>query len=404
MKRVTIDYLKYCIYDTYALLEGYDQRKKEVGVIRIPSKIYYDGHYYPVEGLTSTPDGRLKTSIIEVPNTMSRLGPSVEELIEHTGEEHTFLGLTVRVYEAREGYKAPEKKVNGLMKGKQESLPKIIKNFLSYFKKLFKKNPTKGESVDDLGILPGVFTFSNGRKIRFSKGNLQFHPLNNAFRFAERQYETLGKEANEKCSPTLDGWIDIFCWATSGYMGHSPATVDQATLKSYRNRPLKDLTGSYSNYDWGVFNPITNGGNKEGLWRTPLAEEWDYLVKERPNAERLKFTCTLCGKKGFVLLPDDFWSNDNDLNFTINIPSSNQFGLEQWNQLELLGAVFFPESEVIRLNVLFDENVKPYWRPSWGTDINFFTASEELPRADKYGAGKGVYGEKLLVRLIQDVK
>ena len=158
------------------------------------------------------------------------------------------------------------------------------------------------------GALPGVFTLKDGKKIRFSQGNLQFHPKNYEFRFAKEQYETLGKEANDKCSPTLDGWIDLFGWGTSGYMGCQPTESDLYE-SNYGPKNGDTLTGDNANYDWGVYNPISNGGDKEGFWRTPSKEEWDYLRKDRPNAEKLKLDCTVCGVKGCMLLPDEFWSN-----------------------------------------------------------------------------------------------
>ncbi len=37
--------------------------------------------------------------------------------------------------------------------------------------------------------------------------------------------------------------------------------------------------------DWGV-NQISNGGNKENLWRTLSKSEWIYLCFTRTNAEK----------------------------------------------------------------------------------------------------------------------
>lgn len=194
------------------------------------------------------------------------------------------------------------------------------------------------------GELPGAFTLKDGRKICFSKGNLQFHCKNYEFKFAEEQYETLGNEANEKCAPDYDGWIDIFGWGTSGYMGCQPTERD-TTLDQYGPKN-GDLTGDNANYDWGVYNPITNGGNKEGLWRTPSKDELLYLFNERPDADRLRLEkCMVCGKEGAVLLPDNFWSNR--LRFPIDITSnSNSFNEEQWKILESLGVVFFPKDHM----------------------------------------------------------
>ena len=66
--------------------------------------------------------------------------------------------------------------------------------------KAYEKPAAKKAGKKD-GELPGVFTLKDGRKICFSQGSLQFHCKNYEFKFAEEQYETLGKEANEKCSP-----------------------------------------------------------------------------------------------------------------------------------------------------------------------------------------------------------
>lgn len=196
------------------------------------------------------------------------------------------------------------------------------------------------------GELPGVFTLKDGRKICFSKGNLQFHCKNYEFKFAEEQYETLGKEANEKCAPDYDGWIDIFGWGTSGYMGCQP------TLLSFKENAYGpaagDLTGENANFDWGAYNPISNGGNQEGLWRTPTKEEMEYLLERRPNADKLVIWCNVCDNPGWILLPDDFWNNR--LRFAIDVTASyscleNKFDAIQWSELESMGAVFFPKSD-----------------------------------------------------------
>ena len=235
----------------------------------------------------------------------------------------------------------------------------------------------------------------DGKKIRFSQGNLQFHPKNYEFRFAKQQYERLSKEDNEKCSPTLDGWIDIFGWGTSGFMGCQP-TEDDLNAADYGPKS-GDLTGANANYDWGVFNPIANGGNKEGLWRTPSAEEWDYLANQRPNADKLKVKCTVCGVEGFMLMPDDFWNNRLRIaiDITTNSCSDNKFDSEQWTQLEELGAVFFSYGWYKCID-------SKKW--SWSTYFKVYHTSTR----GYYGCYGGNLSlsscYKLPVRLIQDVK
>ena len=243
------------------------------------------------------------------------------------------------------------------------------------------------------GELPGVFTLKDGRKICFSKGNLQFHCKNYEFKLAEEQYETLGKEANEKCAPDYDGWIDIFGWGTSGYMGCQP-TERGTTLDQYGPKTC-DLTGDNANFDWGVYNPITNGGNKEGLWRTPSKEELLYLLKMRPGADRLRLkSCKVCGKEGTMLLPDNFWNNR--LRFPIDITSSsNSFNDEQWKILESLGVVFLPKC-------LYKYYVKSWMFASWQS----IWTSNYQTRMDMTSGDAFVSREARIypVRLIKDLK
>ena len=201
--------------------------------------------------------------------------------------------------------------------------------------------PAKSKS--NVGELPGVFSVGANKKVRFSQGRLQFNPAKYEFRFAKNQYDVIGED-NKKVAPNYDGWIDIFGWGTSGYMGCQPTEIS----KNYSDYGPKGggLTGANANYDWGVYNPITNGGNKEGLWRTPTADEWTYLINKRPNADKLKVLCTVCDITGYFILPDDFWNNRLrlPLDTTASDCSVNKYTAEQWSQLEALGVVFMPES------------------------------------------------------------
>ena len=88
------------------------------------------------------------------------------------------------------------------------------------------------------GTLPGLFSVSENRKVRFSQGNLQFNPDDNVWRFAEDQWDFVGgtcfddslgemnvgtvysngaKSDNTKVFKYYPGWIDLYGWATSGW-------------------------------------------------------------------------------------------------------------------------------------------------------------------------------------------
>ena len=207
------------------------------------------------------------------------------------------------------------------------------------------------------GSLPGVFTLKDGRKICFSKGNLQFHCKNYEFRFAENQYDVIGKD-NENISPNYDGWIDLFGWGTSGYMGCQPTEISKNC--SEYGPANGDIAGT--KYDWGVYNPIINGGNKEGLWRTPTADEMRYLLDDRPHADKLKVSCKINGKTGFMLIPSiDFW--EKRLRFPIDVTTTNEFDEEQWRILEDMGCVFFCTCEIGRR--FGDGRTMQAWEYGW---------------------------------------
>ena len=57
------------------------------------------------------------------------------------------------------------------------------------------------------------------------------------------------------------------------------------------------------NYDWGVYNAISNGRNTKGLWRTLTIEEWKYIINTRENASDKWGIASIDGMNGLVILP-----------------------------------------------------------------------------------------------------
>lgn len=233
--------------------------------------------------------------------------------------------------------------------------------------------------------LSGLFSVSPTKKVRFSSGNLQYQASTDTWRFALNQYDIVGDSVygnvyiegikcdNNRASATYDGWIDEFAKWTSGFDNTSedslairfhPWDRDTSAVyvnheRGYRNygygpsigdknlgQETEDsiyyLRGKYANYDWGVYNPISNGGNKAGLWRTLGFNEWFYLIHERKND--IRGYAVVDGIKGLVLFPDD-WADSQDLPaFVIRADTctENTFNIEEWIRLENAGAVFLP--------------------------------------------------------------
>ena len=187
-------------------------------------------------------------------------------------------------------------------------------------------------------ILPGAFSVNATKKVRFSPGNLQYQASTKTWRFASNQYDYIG-DANSNISSTYTGWIDLFGWGTSGYNGKNPYMT--TALGSIYGNGSTNIAGT--NYDWGVYNAISNGGNAKGLWRTLTKNEWNYLFNSRTNYNKLWSFATVNGISGVVLLPDS-WFLPSGLTFTAASKDfgTNVYTVAQWTKMENEGAVFLP--------------------------------------------------------------
>ena len=189
------------------------------------------------------------------------------------------------------------------------------------------------------GTLNGMFSISNDEQIYFSQGNLQYQASTNTWRFAENQDDIVGND-NKNISENYDGWIDLFGWGTSGYNGKNPY-MTSSTSEDYGDGE-NDIAGT--NYDWGVNNAISNGGNQAGLWRTLTRTEWKYLIQTRTNASSKYGVAKVNNVNGLVLLPDD-WTLPADVTFTSGASgdyAQNTYSAEDWAKMETNGAVFLP--------------------------------------------------------------
>ncbi len=178
------------------------------------------------------------------------------------------------------------------------------------------------------GTVPGLFSVSATKMVRFSKGNLQY--IGSAetpyWKFANSQRECLRNNAEIISNPNADR--DLFGWGT----GLNPTNVSNDDAE-------------YSVFaDWGN-NAIMNGGNTSRLWRTLTSDEWEYLFG-RSGVSYAK--AQVDDVKGVILLPDGWVSSIYDLNNTNisgGVYDGNTITAENWsNSIESNGAVFLPAS------------------------------------------------------------
>lgn len=172
-------------------------------------------------------------------------------------------------------------------------------------------------AVTPTGVLPGQFSVNaSGGKVAFSQGNLQYRDATGVYRFAGAQNIVLND-------------LNLF------------VQYDKNGYEFIDLLPLED--------DWGT-QAIQNVGNKTDSWRLMTADEWKYLLDERPDADQKKALASLeldddilerTPECGIVLLPDNFVMPPGlSLDCSAENYYVNYFDKEDWAQMEANGAVF----------------------------------------------------------------
>ena len=198
----------------------------------------------------------------------------------------------------------------------------------------------------------GVFSISDSKQVVFSLGNLQYTQSTDTWSFAENQWDIIGADnmiggvrsfTNDYGAERLNGdaladKIDLFGWSGGG----SSTIFGISTSTSERT-----YTGAF--HDWGR-NQI--GKDAPKTWRTLSYDEWDYILRGRPNAYSLRGIASVKGVSGLILLPDN-WICPSGLTFKSGFINNNYdyvsdyanfqtFTADQWSIMEKAGAVFLP--------------------------------------------------------------
>ena len=290
-------------------------------------------------------------------------------------------------------------------------------------------SPTPPGNVPE-GAINGLFTINeSGDQVYFSQGNLQYQASTDTWRFAENQWDYVGTQVpdqwgyaggtvegsdNENISETYNGWIDLFGWGTSGWANGNiyfhPWDSDWENMHSEGYGPTDgmnyqfDLTGTYANADWGVYNCISNGGNQINQWRTLTNEEWFYILNIRTTLSGNRYAkAQVNNVNGIIILPDN-WNSSvyylNNINDNGACYNSNVISNSGWTILESNGSVFLPASghrwgtEVTHVCVY-----GKYWSSScyyeYAWFVGFGDGGLEITTDDSRALGQSV-------RLVQD--
>lgn len=311
------------------------------------------------------------------------------------------------------------------------------------------------------GALPGIFTVGDDAKtgikyVRFSKGNLQYLPTSavgdSVWRFAPNQYDFIGDgttyggsantysagnqyveyarnhttlKVNDVDTPADELWYDLFGWGTSGkapYDATHTETHPLSTGTTYSKYCEKSFTGTYAEYDWGVYNKIVLGGDQSNLWRTLTNTEWNYLITTRRASDGITLlyghgrieTASSTYVNGLFIFPDGFIDimDPDHPGKTLKTArgaqawADNTITLSQWKALEKVGVVFLPASgnrNGIKINSV--NSTGWYWSSTngsygYGAYNCTFSSGSIKPVDDYRGAYYKHYGYS--VRLVQD--
>lgn len=220
------------------------------------------------------------------------------------------------------------------------------------------------------GSINGLFTINEaGDQVYFSKGNLQYQASTNTWRFAEHQWDWVGNDSvgnvfenvikcsNRQASAYYEGWIDIFAWGTSGYNHGAecynpwPCEADEQFAHAAYGCDSCDLYEQTGQADWG-YNAISNGGNREGLWRTLTSGEWKYLLGRRESTSGMRYAKAVVNDVfGLIVFPDQWKASLFQVNRANDATSgydSNHISAQEWGSVfEANGAVFLPVMDII---------------------------------------------------------
>ena len=252
---------------------------------------------------------------------------------------------------------------------------------------------------------PAIYAFSvsEQKQVVFASGNLQYTQSTNTWAFADNQYDIIGK-ANITDGALADK-IDLFGWSTDNTATPFGVSISDTDA---------DYKGAF--VDWGT---NTIGTDAPNTWRTLSKDEWNYLFRTRPNADKRNGIARIYLKEdksqyadGLILLPDD-WHCPATITFKEGGASGDNpyadhqtFTLAQWQALEEAGAVFLPTTGGRYGAMVGDMDYGFYWSATaeetgdeeWLTAYTFYIEPDNIMS----DVSDRKYGRS--VRLVRDVQ
>ena len=236
------------------------------------------------------------------------------------------------------------------------------------------------------GTIPGLFSVSATKMVRFSKGNLQYNKTDSEWSFMANQYDIV-EPANQNVGTNYANWsvVSLFGWGT----GNNPTCTSGDS-------------GDYSNFDeWGN-NAIVNGGNTPNSgWRTPTSDEWHYLFSSSERGSKRFFYAKVHDCNGVIVFPDNYAGTGLTGSYTYNTSGYQSVVDADWAKMEAVGAAFLPAAGMRNGTVVNSDVGKDgaYWSSTYGQEV-YFNKGDGLD--DQFATGNLKFGQS--VRLVRDVQ
>ena len=190
-------------------------------------------------------------------------------------------------------------------------------------------------------LLSDVFSVSDSKTVKFSKGNLRY--ASGTWSFFNNQYDYYN-------SYSEDAW-DKFGWSTS-------ITTYGMNTSTVANKYKGDFV------DWGA----TMGTG----WFTLSRDEWTYLFNTRGastvggTADGRYAKAKVNGVQGVILFPDTYTHPDDvtaptNVNTTSASFDSNTYTVANWTKMESAGCVFLPATGLRSGSTVNDPGNGYYW-------------------------------------------
>ncbi|MCQ2094699.1 MAG: hypothetical protein MJY81_06880 [Bacteroidaceae bacterium] len=205
------------------------------------------------------------------------------------------------------------------------------------------------------GAHAGEFSVSATKKVHFSQGNLYYDmseddPDMYVFKFEENQYDFYHEDWGEE----KDQHVSYFYW---NEMAHDAPQSPQ-TEKEHLCYLFTNGTGNTPKT-----MPENFVVNEEEGWRTLSKAEWDFLLNARPDDYNkiVELSYTPFIENPAVIDAEEYWGlfiYPDDYKGT---KAAGEEGLTTWEEINKLGIVFLPLTEIQGKGALEDNNGWMYW-------------------------------------------